>query len=65
MAPRILNIGIDGGEWSVTRSGRFTAGARVSSTYWTGGWVGPQGLCNEEKNSCPCRESNPGLQFVT
>jgi hypothetical protein len=28
-----------GGEWSTSRSGRFTPGERAPSTHWSGGWV--------------------------
>jgi hypothetical protein len=28
-----------GGEWSTSRSGRFTPGERAPGTHWTGGWV--------------------------
>jgi hypothetical protein len=39
-----------GGEWSASRSGRFTSGERAPSTYWIGGWVGPRtGLDDIEK----------------
>jgi hypothetical protein len=53
----ILTSALDGGEWSASRSCRFTP-----STNWIGGWVGPRaGLDATEKNkiSCPCRETNP------
>ena len=33
----ILNLALDGGEWSASRSGRFTA-----STHLTEGWVCPR-----------------------
>jgi hypothetical protein len=37
--------GLDGGEWSASRPGRFTPG-----TQWIGGWVGPRtGLDDAEK----------------
>jgi hypothetical protein len=32
---------LDGGEWSVSRTGRLTSGGRVPDTHWIGGWVGP------------------------
>jgi hypothetical protein len=32
-----LTSALDGGEWSVSRLGRFTPG-----THWIGGWVGPR-----------------------
>jgi hypothetical protein len=45
-----------GGEWSASRSGRFTPRKRAPGTHWIGGWVGPQsrsGCSGEEKNSQP------------
>jgi hypothetical protein len=35
-----LTSALDGGEWSASRSGHFTARERVPSTHWIGGWVG-------------------------
>jgi hypothetical protein len=59
---------LDGGEWSASRSGRFTPRERAPGTYWIGGWVGgPQnrsGRGGEEKNSQPRRESNPRTSIV-
>jgi hypothetical protein len=31
-----------GGEWSASRSGRFTPGERSPGTHWIGGWVDPR-----------------------
>jgi hypothetical protein len=31
-----------GGEWSVSRPGRFTPGERTPGTHWIGGWVDPR-----------------------
>ena len=50
-------------------SGRLHASAallpgRNLGTRWMGGWVGHRGGVNvfkEDKVSCPCRDSNPGL----
>jgi hypothetical protein len=42
MAPPFLVSELDGGEWSASRSGRFTPGERAPRTYWTGGWVDPR-----------------------
>jgi hypothetical protein len=40
IAPRILDLGTRyGGEWSASRTGRFTP-----STHWIGGWVGPRAV---------------------
>jgi hypothetical protein len=33
---------IDGGEWLVSRSGRFISGETAVGTHWIGGWVGPR-----------------------
>jgi hypothetical protein len=54
-----LTSGLDGGEWSASRPGRFTPGERAPLTHWMGGWVGPRGSGRggEEKNSRPL----PGL----
>jgi hypothetical protein len=38
----ILTSARAGGEWSVSRPGRFTAGERVPGTHWLGGWVDPR-----------------------
>jgi hypothetical protein len=35
-----LTLALDGGEWSASRSGRFTPRIRTSGTHWIGGWVG-------------------------
>jgi hypothetical protein len=36
-----LTSALDGGEWSASRSGRFTPRERAPGTHWIGGWVGP------------------------
>jgi hypothetical protein len=39
-----------GGEWSVSRPGRFTPRERAPGTHWIGGWVDPRaGLDKVEK----------------
>jgi hypothetical protein len=39
----ILDLGtLDGGEWSVSRSGRITHGEKGPGTHWIGGWVDPR-----------------------
>jgi hypothetical protein len=39
-----------GGEWSASRSIRFTPGKRAPGTYCTGGWVSPRtGVGDREK----------------
>jgi hypothetical protein len=37
-----LTSALTGGEWSVSRPGRFTPGERAPGTHWIGGWVGPR-----------------------
>jgi hypothetical protein len=45
-----LTSALAGGEWSASRSGRFTPGERASGTHWIGGWVDPgAGLDDVEK----------------
>jgi hypothetical protein len=50
------------GEWSVSRSGRFTPGERGPGTHWIGGWVGPRtGLDDMQKRKfLPL----PGLELL-
>jgi hypothetical protein len=35
-----LTSAIDGGEWSVSRPGRFILGETIPGSYWIRGWVG-------------------------
>jgi hypothetical protein len=45
-----LTSALDRGEWSASRSGRFTPGERASVTHWIGGWVDPRaGLDDVER----------------
>jgi hypothetical protein len=45
-----LTSALVGGEWSVSRPGRFTPGKRARGTQWIGGWVDPRaGLDDLEK----------------
>jgi hypothetical protein len=37
-----LTSALVGGEWSVSRSGRFTGGERASGIHWIGDWMGPR-----------------------
>jgi hypothetical protein len=63
MASSFLASELDGGEWSASRPGRFTARERAPGIHWLGGWVGlGAGLDAVEKRniSCPYRESDPG-----
>jgi hypothetical protein len=61
-APPFLTSALDGGEWSVSRRGRFTSRERVPGTHWRGGWMGPRAglyVVEKRKISCTRRESNP------
>jgi hypothetical protein len=45
-----LNSALVGGEWSVSRRGRFTQGEEAPGTHWIGGWMDPRaGLDDEER----------------
>jgi hypothetical protein len=41
VAPPFLTSALDGGQWLVSRPGRFTPGERASCTQWIGDWAGP------------------------
>jgi hypothetical protein len=56
-----LTTALVGGEWSASRSGRFTPGERTPGTHWIGGWVGPRaGLDTVEKRKLL---TLPGLEL--
>jgi hypothetical protein len=40
IATPFFALGLDGGEWSASRPGRFTSGEIASRTHWIGGWMG-------------------------
>jgi hypothetical protein len=45
-----LTSALVGGEWSVSRPGRFTPEERAPGIHWIGGWVGSRaGLDDMEK----------------
>jgi hypothetical protein len=45
-----LTSALVGGEWSASRSGRFTPGERAPDTHWIRGWVDPRaGVDDVEK----------------
>jgi hypothetical protein len=45
-----LTSALAGGEWSVSRPGRFNPGERAPGTHWTRGWVDPRaGVGDVEK----------------
>jgi hypothetical protein len=57
-----LTSALDGGEWSVSHSGRFTSREGAPGTHWTGDWVGPRAVRDvvvKRKIPSPRRESNP------
>jgi hypothetical protein len=57
----------DGGEWSASRSGRFTPRERAFDTHWIGGWVGPRAVLDamvKTKIPSPRRESNSRIPVV-
>jgi len=59
--------GGDIGEWSASRTVRFTPGEKSPSTHWIGGSVGPTaGLDAVEKRKIPSirRQSNPRAPIV-
>jgi hypothetical protein len=39
-----LTLALDGGEWSTSRSGRFTSRARAPGIHWMGGRVDPRAV---------------------
>jgi hypothetical protein len=39
-----LTSALDEGEWSASRSGRFTSREIAPDTNWVGGWVGPRAV---------------------
>jgi hypothetical protein len=48
-----LTSALDGGKWSASRPGRFTAREKASGTHRIGGWVGPRaGLDANYENVC-------------
>jgi hypothetical protein len=56
-----LTSALDGGEWSASRSGRFTPRERDPGTHWIGGWVGSRAVLEavvKRKIPNPHRESN-------
>jgi hypothetical protein len=61
--PLTLTSALDGGEWSASRSGRFTARERAPRTHWIGGWVGPRAMLDAVVKS-PRLESNPRTLIV-
>jgi hypothetical protein len=62
-----LTSALDGGEWSASRTGRFTPRERAPGTHWIGGWVGLRAILDavvKRKISSPRRKSNPRTPIV-
>jgi hypothetical protein len=58
IAQTLLTSGLDGGEWSASRSGHFSPGKKAPGTHWKGGWVGPRGCLDaveKRKSLVPTR----------
>jgi hypothetical protein len=56
-----LTLTLDGGESSVSRSGRFTPRERAPVIHWIGSWVGPRAglvMVSKRNISTPHRKSN-------
>jgi hypothetical protein len=48
--PPFLVSALDGGEWSASRSRRFTLGEGTPGTHWIEGWVGPRACLDAVKS---------------
>jgi hypothetical protein len=61
-----LTSALVGGEWSASRSGRFTPEESVPGAHWIEGWVGPRaGLDDmEERKFLTCRNWNSDPSVV-
>lgn len=62
ITPSFFTLALDGGEWSTSCPGCFTAKERAPGVQWTVGWVEPTAsLDNVEYRtiSCPCQELKP------
>jgi hypothetical protein len=58
----LFTSALAGGEWSVSRPGRFTSGERAPGANWIGGWVDPRaGLDDVEKRKFL---TLPGLELL-
>jgi hypothetical protein len=61
IALRILDLALDGDEWSASRSYHFIPRERAPGTHWIGGWLGPRAgldVVVRRKVPSPYRESN-------
>jgi hypothetical protein len=45
-----LTLALVGGEWSISRPGRFTPGERALDAHWIGGRVGPRTGLDDVEN---------------
>jgi hypothetical protein len=55
-------LAVDGGEWSASRTCRFTSKEGAPGTHWIGGSVSPRAVLDamvKRKIPSPRRESNP------
>jgi hypothetical protein len=62
-----LTSALDGGEWSASRSGRFTPREIAPGIHWIGGWVGPRAILEDvvkRKIPSPRRESKTRTPIV-
>jgi hypothetical protein len=60
MHPRMLRSSLEEGKYLSSHSGIFIF-------HSIGGWVGPSVVLDtkkKRKNSCPCRELNPGYSVI-
>jgi hypothetical protein len=67
IAPRILDLALDGGEWLPSSPSRSTLRERAPGTPWIGGWVTLRAGLDavvKRKIPSPQRESNPDYPIV-
>jgi hypothetical protein len=67
IAPLILTLALDGGEWLASRPGCFNSRERAPGTHWIGGWMGPRAVLAavvKRKIPSPRRESDPSTPIV-
>jgi hypothetical protein len=58
-----LTSALYGGEWSTSRSGRFTPRENVPGTHWSGGWMGPRAVLDAVvKRKFPASAGNRNLE---
>jgi hypothetical protein len=62
-----LTSALDWGEWSASRTGRFTLRKRAPGAHWIGDWVGSRAVLDavvKRKIPSPRKESNPRTPIV-